>query len=202
MISIIIQSSALYWAMSLDLLLLLVVLYGRYEKQNLAVQFGQIMGSALLLVVSLLLAFVFRFIPAEWLLGFLGFIPLALGIKLLFVGEDDDEAELEKRLEKRKNKSIFMTALFVAFSSCGADNIALYTSYFAPMKLGHTVIATLTFLVNIVVLGEISRYIVRLPHLSDKLEKYNRWLVPVIYIGIGIMILIESGTLSHLTTFI
>ncbi|TKV30525.1 cadmium transporter, partial [Citrobacter sp. TBCS-11] len=37
-----------------------------------------------------------------------------------------------------------------------------------------------------------------IPHLHEILEKYSRWILAFVYIVLGIMVLIESGTLSKI----
>lgn len=57
---------------------------------------GQYLGFGLLVILSLLGAFGFTFLPPEWA-GFLGLIPIYLGIRMFFTKEED---EAEEALEK------------------------------------------------------------------------------------------------------
>lgn len=54
MFSVIINSTVIYWATALDLLILLAILYVRFDKKShLSITLGQIIGSFALVVVSL-----------------------------------------------------------------------------------------------------------------------------------------------------
>ena len=37
---------------------------------------------------------------------------------------------------------------------------------------------------------------------TEGLEKVEHWLVPVVFIGLGVFILIESGTLAHIASLL
>ncbi|MDR0300372.1 MAG: CadD family cadmium resistance transporter [Streptococcaceae bacterium] len=196
--AVIFQTTLLYWATALDLLLILALLYAKYpHAQHRLISLGQTMGSVGLVLVSFLLAVVFHFVPESWILGFLGLIPMAFGLKYLILG-DNDEAEVAELIEKRKHKSLFFTAVLISFASCGADNIGLFTPYLVNLKIADLLLALGTFLANIFLLSLISHRLTHLfPRFSEQLEKYNRWILSTVYIGLGLMILIESGTISH-----
>ncbi|MFK5234541.1 cadmium resistance transporter, partial [Lactococcus lactis] len=99
MFSVIINSTVIYWATALDLLILLAILYVRFDKKShLSITLGQIIGSFALVLVSLFFAVILKLVPEEWILGLLGLIPLGLGIKYLFFGDDDDDEELDELL--------------------------------------------------------------------------------------------------------
>ena len=202
MITIILKSTVLYWATALDLLLILTVLFIKFDKKkHAAIAWGQIVGSSLLVLVSLVFALVLQLVPQQWILGLMGLIPLAFGLKYLFVG-DDDEDELDELLEKRNQKNLFVMVVFLSFASCGADNIALFTPFFMTLHTHILLISIITFMVNIFILGFIGQYLARIPHFHDLLSRYSRWVLAIVYIGLGLMILIETKALSHLIDFI
>ncbi|GAB2028076.1 cadmium resistance transporter [Lactovum odontotermitis] len=191
---IIIQTTLLYWGTALDLLLILAILYVKYDKKfHPLIGLGQMVGSLLLIAVSLMLAFIFKFVPDQWILGFLGLIPLAFGLKYLFLG-DDDEDEIEEQLEKRKGKNLFFTVIILAFASCGADNIGLFTPYFVSLSTANVLLSVVVFLVNIIILGFLGKFLAQAKKAHEILEHSSRWIMSAIYIGLGILILVESGT--------
>ncbi|MDR2977658.1 MAG: CadD family cadmium resistance transporter [Streptococcaceae bacterium] len=200
--NIIIQSTVLYWATALDLLMVLALLYIKFDStHHKAISLGQAIGSLLLVAISLLLAFVFHFVPEDWILGFLGIIPLYFGLKYLFVGDDDDE-EVEEQLEKRKGKNLMLTVILISFASCGADNIGLFTPFFVTLSKTQVIISVITFLVNILILGLIGKQLSRIKWLHRWLGKYSRWILGVVYCALGILILFESGTVQKLLSFL
>lgn len=198
MITTIIQTTIIYWATALDLLLILSILFVKFDKsRHRLISLGQMLGSIILIGVSLLLAFIFKFVPEQWLLGFLGLIPLGFGLKYVILGDDDDE-EVEEALEKRKNKNLLITVTLISFASCGADNIGLFTPFFVNLKSYWIVVSLLTFIANIILLGFLGQIISKIRPLHYFLEKYGRWIMGIIYIGLGIIILLESGTVDKI----
>lgn len=203
MFSVIINSTVIYWATALDLLILLAILYVRFDKKShLSITLGQIIGSFALVVVSLFFAVILKLVPEEWILGLLGLIPLGLGIKYLFFGDDDDDEELDELLQKRKNKSLLGTVIIISFASCGADNIALFTPFFMTLSANNLLLSIIISALNILILGLLGKTIAKIPHLHDVLEKYSRWILAFVYIILGIMVLLESGTVSKILSFL
>lgn len=201
MFSVIINSTVIYWATALDLLILLAILYVRFDKKShLSITLGQIIGSFALVLVSLFFAVILKLVPEEWILGLLGLIPLGLGIKYLFFGDDDEE--LDELLQKRKNKSLLGTVIIISFASRGADNIALFTPFFMTLSANNLLLSIIIFALNILILGLLGKTIAKIPHLHDVLEKYSRWILAFVYIVLGIMVLLESGTVSKILSFL
>lgn len=153
-------------------------------------------------MVSLFFAVILKLVPEEWILGLLGLIPLGLGIKYLFFGDDDDDEELDELLQKRKNKSLLGTVIIISFASCGADNIALFTPFFMTLSTNNLLLSIIVFALNILILGLLGKTIAKIPHLHDVLEKYSRWILAFVYIILGIMVLLESGTVSKILSFL
>lgn len=159
--------------------------------------FGQMLGSIGLVFVSLLLAVVFQVILPAWILGFLGLIPIYFAIKLIIKG-DDDEAEVEETFSKRRDKNLLVTVAFLSFASCGADNIGLFTPYLATVNPKYLWLVLVTFVVNIVILSILSDQLSHIPHLSERLEQYSRWIVVFVYFALSIFIFIETGVVAKL----
>ena len=66
------------------------------RKEYRDIYIGQYLGSVILILVSLFLAFVLNYVPEKWVLGLLGLIPIYLGIKVAIY----DDCEGEKRAKK------------------------------------------------------------------------------------------------------
>ncbi|MFL4616949.1 cadmium resistance transporter, partial [Enterococcus faecium] len=56
--------------------------------------------------------------------------------------------------------------------------------------------------ISVAVLCYISYKLAKISFVSETLEKYERILVPIVFIGLGIYILIENGTIQTLLNFI
>ena len=102
MVQTIITAAILYIATAVDLLVILLIFFARAKtrKEYRDIYIGQYLGSIILILVSLFLAFVLNYVPEKWILGLLGLIPIYLGIKVAIY--DDCEGEKEQKRIKRK----------------------------------------------------------------------------------------------------
>lgn len=153
---------------------------------------GQYLGFSLLVLISLLGTFGIMLIPEKWV-GLLGLIPIYLGIKLFIKGEDDDESAILSGLGKFN--TFFLSVAFITFAN-GGDNIGIYIPFFATLNTSELVITVITFLVMVSVWCFIGYRLARFRHVSETLEKYGQWIIPVVFVGLGIYIMIETGTLG------
>lgn len=80
----------------------------------------------------------------------------------------------------------------------GGDNIAIYTPVFRTMSGLQAATTIIVFLVLVAIWCGIGRLVGTHPAVVEGLEKVEGWLVPAVFIGLGLYILIDSGTLAHL----
>ncbi|MBJ7816736.1 CadD family cadmium resistance transporter [Neisseria meningitidis] len=169
------------------------------RKDIINIYLGQFLGSVSLILLSLLFAFVLDYIPSKEILGLLGLIPIFLGIKVLLLGDSDGEAIAKEGLRKDNKNLIFLVAM-ITFASCGADNIGVFVPYFTTLNLANLIVALLTFLVMIYLLVFSAQKLAQVPSVGETLEKYSRWFVAVVYLGLGIYILVENNSFDMLWT--
>ena len=60
------------------------------------------------------------------------------------------------------------------------------------------VVTLLTFLVMIYLLVFSAQKLAQVPSVGETLEKYSRWFIAVVYLGLGIYILIENNVFDML----
>ncbi|GFL42993.1 cadmium resistance protein [Neisseria gonorrhoeae] len=168
-------------------------------KDIINIYLGQFLGSVSLILLSLLFAFVLDYIPSKEILGLLGLIPIFLGLKVLLLGDSDGESIAKEGLRKDNKNLIFLVAM-ITFASCGADNIGVFVPYFTTLNLANLIVALLTFLVMIYLLVFSAQKLAQVPSVGETLEKYSRWFVAVVYLGLGIYILIENNSFDMLWT--
>ena len=70
------------------------------RKEYRDIYIGQYLGSMILILVSLFLAFVLNYVPEKWILGLLGLIPIYLGIKVAIYDDCEGEKEQKELNEK------------------------------------------------------------------------------------------------------
>ena len=199
MIQNIVTSIILYSGTAVDLLIILMLFFAKRKsrKDIINIYLGQFLGSVSLILLSLLFAFVLNYIPSKEILGLLGLIPIFLGLKVLLLGDSDGEAIAKEGLRKDNKNLIFLVAM-ITFASCGADNIGVFVPYFTTLNLANLIVALLTFLVMIYLLVFSAQKLAQVPSVGETLEKYSRWFIAVVYLGLGMYILIENNSFDML----
>ena len=201
MIQNVVTSIILYSGTAVDLLIILMLFFAKRKsrKDIINIYLGQFLGSISLILLSLLFAFVLNYIPSKEILGLLGLIPIFLGLKVLLLGDSDGEAIAKDGLRKDNKNLIFLVAM-ITFASCGADNIGVFVPYFTTLNLANLIVTLLTFLVMIYLLVFSAQKLAQVPSVGETLEKYSRWFIAVVYLGLGIYILIENNSFDMLWT--
>ena len=203
MIQNVVTSIILYSGTAVDLLIILMLFFAKRKsrKDIINIYLGQFLGSVSLILLSLLFAFVLNYIPSKEILGLLGLIPIFLGLKVLLLGDSDGEAIAKDGLRKDNKNLIFLVAM-ITFASCGADNIGVFVPYFTTLNLANLIVTLLTFLVMIYLLVFSAQKLAQVPSVGETLEKYSRWFIAVVYLGLGIYILIENNSFNMLWTML
>ena len=203
MIQNIVTSIILYSGTAVDLLIILMLFFAKRKsrKDIINIYLGQFLGSVSLILLSLLFAFVLNYIPSKEILGLLGLIPIFLGLKVLLLGDSDGEAIAKDGLRKDNKNLVFLVAM-ITFASCGADNIGVFVPYFITLNLANLIVALLTFLVMIYLLVFSAQKLAQVSSVGEILEKYSRWFIAVVYLGLGIYILIENNSFDILWTIL
>ena len=201
MIHNVVTSIILYSGTAVDLLIILMLFFAKRKsrKDIINIYLGQFLGSVSLILLSLLFAFVLNYIPSKEILGLLGLIPIFLGLKVLLLGDSDGEAIAKEGLRKDNKNLIFLVAM-ITFASCGADNIGVFVPYFTTLNFANLMVTLFTFLVMIYLLVFSAQKLAQVPSVGETLEKYSRWFIAVVYLGLGIYILIENNSFDMLWT--
>ena len=199
MISTILTAVGMFAATNIDDIVVLTVLFlasTRGGPRPWQIVLGQYLGFTTLVVVSVLAALGLTIVPDEWV-GFLGLIPLAIGLwglarAIRKTGDDDDD---ETTAALRAGGLLGVAGITIAN---GADNIAVYTPVFRTIPPEDTIVTVIVFLVLVAVWCALGRLIGTHEKVTETLEKVEHWLVPAVFIGLGLFILIESGVVPRL----
>ncbi|MBO4128032.1 CadD family cadmium resistance transporter [Streptococcus suis] len=201
----IISAIGVYISTSIDYLIVLIILFAQLSqnKQKWHIYAGQYLGTGLFVGASLVAAYVVNFVPEAWMVGLLGLIPIYLGIRFAIVGEGEEEEEEEiiERLEQSKANQLFWTVTLLTIAS-GGDNLGIYIPYFASLDWSQTLVVLLVFAIGIIIFCELSRVLSSIPLISETIEKYQRIIVPLVFIPLGLYIMYESGTIETFLNFI
>ena len=198
MVGTIIAGVVTYWSTAIDLLIILMLFFAKVkDKKGVRdIYIGQFLGSGLLILVSLFFAVILHYVPDKRLLGFLGIIPVFLGIKALILGDSDGEKMANEKLKDTNQNNLIKTLIFITIVSCGADNVGLFVPYFISLALPKLLITLIVFLIMIFLLVFIAQKSVSIPTVGTVLEKYSRWFIGIVYIFIGGSVLIENGSIQ------
>lgn len=171
------------------LLTALFLTVGRGGPSNRQIVSGQFLGMGILVAVSMLAAIGLSSVPERWI-GLLGLVPIALGLRALVLVRRTAPGE---GVPATVSGVAGVTALTLAD---GADNVSVYIPLFRQAGAGAALTYVLVFAVLVGVWCAVARSVADRRPLVSLIERVGHWLVPVLYIAIGIRIVVVSGLLS------
>ena len=147
---------------------------------------GQYLGFAAIIGVALLAAAGLRIVPDRWV-GLLGLVPIGFGVwglRNLRRGDGDSRPPLAS--------TAFQVAA-ITFAN-GADNISVFTPLFRSLHTAGSLLASVLFLVLIGLCCALGALLGTHRAVVATLGRITHWLVPVVFIVVGLMILVMAGT--------
>ncbi|HFI0405548.1 TPA: cadmium resistance transporter [Streptococcus suis] len=176
---------------SIDYFLILFLLFSQAKKpgERRTIYFGQLLASFILILLSSILSQVANVFLADWILGLLGFVPILLGVRILF--ENEVETEIPD------SKIGLLSIIFISLAS-GADNLGIFTPYFTTLSTLETLLTAGLILLETVAICYLAEKFGSLHSISEFIEKYEKMILPTIFIILGIYILFEFGTMTYL----
>ncbi|PRZ12003.1 cadmium resistance protein CadD (predicted permease) [Nesterenkonia sandarakina] len=192
-LSSVVQAIGLFIATNIDDVIVVSLFFARGAGQRgttARIAAGQYLGFAGILGVAVLVSLgAGAFLPSA-AIPYFGLIPLALG---LWVGwqawredQDDDDAKIADK------KVSVWTVAAVTFAN-GGDNIGVYVPVFLNVEPATVVTYCIVFLVLVVALVMLAKFIATRPLIARALERWEHVLFPIVLIGLGIFILISGG---------
>ncbi|MGY0007722.1 cadmium resistance transporter [Micromonospora sp. I033] len=155
---------------------------------------GQYAGIGALLAVAVVVAAGLLVVPDPWT-GLLGLLPIGLGVRTLLSrdGEGEDEPP-----------AVVGSLLGVAGVTVanGADNIAVYVPVFRSLDPATGLVWLLVFAALVAVWCAAAALLANHPRVISLVGRAGHWLVPAVFIALGVIILTTSGVLPHLTALL
>jgi cadmium resistance protein CadD (predicted permease) len=174
--------------------LLLVMLLGANARRRSAVLLGFLCSTIAVICVSALGVAAEGAIGPE-LIGYLGVVPLLLGVHMLYVswssGNTADE-ELELPVNTTEPK-IWWSTFILMFSNSG-DSVAVFLPLLAESGRSALLIIICSYLAMAVLWSGLSYLISGNQNLARRLEHRAEKIVPWIMIGVGTYILMDTAT--------
>ena len=195
-------------ATNIDDIIILLLFFsqvdGNLRRQHIVV--GQYLGFTFLIVASLPGYFGGLIVPREWI-GFLGLLPIAIGVKQLISREKDTTQvqTVNSDIENASASNPIVSFLFSILNpqtykvaavtvANGGDNISIYIPLFAGSKLASLAVTLAVFFFMVGVWCAIAYLLTRQPTIAYVLTRYGDRVVPFVLIGLGLLIMYERGT--------
>ncbi|MEU5791822.1 cadmium resistance transporter [Micromonospora purpureochromogenes] len=149
---------------------------------------GQYLGIGALVATALVVAAGLLVVPDPWT-GLLGLLPIGLGIRALLARTDDEATP-----------AVVGGALGVAGVTIanGADNIAVYVPVFRSLEPAAGLVWLVVFAALVALWCAVAALLGGHPRVVRLVGRAGHWLVPVIFVGVGLVILVTSGVLTRL----
>ena len=181
-------------ATNMDNLLILVVLLGANSRRKSAVLLGFICSAIAVISISALGVAVGSMLGAN-LIGYLGVVPLLLGIYMLYQSRrgrhtDEDRAETVPNSTEPK---IWLSTFVLMFSNSG-DSVAVFLPLLAESRRSSLLIMVSCYLTMAVLWAGLAYMISGQRDLARRIEHRAEKIVPWIMIGVGIYILMDTAT--------
>jgi cadmium resistance protein CadD (predicted permease) len=200
-ISLALVAAGLFATTNVDDLFLLVGFFSDRNLPSWQVVLGQIIGVAVLIVVSLSAALAaLAFSPSY--VGLLGFAPIILGafkIRALFADERAADSPAE-RLGRLTGGGLLGVALVTIAS--GADNIGVYTPFLAAQTPAQIGVIVFVFIALTVVWCFTARWLVSHRAIGTFLRSAAPIVLPAVLIVLGVSILYTTGAGTLIARFV
>ncbi|GIO27935.1 cadmium resistance transporter [Ornithinibacillus bavariensis] len=185
-------------ATGMDEMLILIVLFAhaRNHKQIRQVYIGQQIGMTFVLLIAVVVVYWISFITEEWT-GLLGFLPIIIGIMELFERDDEDE-ESSTTLQKTAIFSNLTVRVAIIAIAGGAEELAIFIPYFTSLNVKEVLIAILTFILLVPIWSAICHILGSVKQIYTFVGRFQRFIIPMIFIGIGVKVLLESDAIETL----
>lgn len=191
-----------FTATNLDDILILLLFFSQVNAvfRRRHIVFGQFLGFSALVLASLPGFFGSLIFPPDWI-GMLGLLPIAIGLSRWLNPEtDDSEAEAELEQSEKSFFSSFVSTQTYSVAAVtvanGGDNIGIYVPLFASNTLESLAVIIGVFFSLVGVWCYAAYRLIQMRAIADSLTRYGNQLVPFVLIGLGIAILVNSGTLA------
>jgi len=154
----------------------------------LKITLGQYLGFTVIVLISMI-GYGLSFALSSEPIGFLGLLPILLGVwKLLDLLFDDDGEEEEGKL--RGLKSILKVASITLMN--GGDNIGTYIPLFSQARGEEIAVYVVVYYILLGIWCFVAWLIMGQKHVLRLVEKYMAWVIPFLYVGLGIYITVKS----------
>jgi cadmium resistance transport/sequestration family protein len=208
LVEVIIAAIASFAATNLDDIIILMIFFAQVGNSTFRrrhIIFGQYLGFFVIILASLPGFFGGLILEKKWI-GILGLVPIIIGVSRLINRQNENEIQaVSEELNSSPNNTSMMSILGSVLSpqtykvatitfANGGDNIGIYVPLFASSNLMSLGVILSVFIVMIGIWCYLAYQLTRHQAIANILTRRGHHLVPFVLIGLGIYILIDSGT--------
>ncbi|WP_042142014.1 cadmium resistance transporter [Paucisalibacillus sp. EB02] len=182
-------------ATGIDEMLVLILLFAhaRNQKQIRQVYIGQQIGMTFILVLAIIAISGISSFAGKWT-GLLGLLPIIIGVMELMENDEDNESPgILNKISMFSNLTLRVAIIAVVG---GAEELAIYVPYFTSLTWNEIILAIITFLIMIPIWCGIWHMVGSMKNIYRFVKRFQRILIPVVFIGIGMKVLLESDTIE------
>ncbi|KAJ4317798.1 hypothetical protein N0V84_007160 [Fusarium piperis] len=156
---------------------------------------GQYVGFTIIVGVSMIGFGASLLLPTQPI-GFLGLLPILLGVWWLFAiifpsGEEETEDSPGDKVSTAAGlKSIFKVSAITIMN--GADNISTYVPLFSQAEGAEIAVYVVVYYIFLGLWCLIAFLIMKQKHILRVAQRYARVVVPFLYMGLGVFIIVKS----------
>lgn len=188
----------LYVSTDIDDIFVLLAFFADPRFRTREVVLGQFLGIFTLVIGSMALALAARQVPPAYI-GLLGLVPLGLGVKKLWellsgAEEEDPEEEIEEGWFRHSGRVLAVAGVTVAN---GGDNLGVYIPLFAAKPPATLALYLGVFFAMTGLWCALAVALVRHARAGALVKRFSRYLVPWVFIGLGVYILVEAGSFGY-----
>lgn len=185
---------AAFVSTNIDDLFILMIFFATLRLPSVQIILGQYIGMGSLMGISLVGSLITLIVPRN-IIGLIGLIPIALGIKELLKldnkGDKEEDEKLTKKLRRKNIQLPFLTVAAVTFS--GSEEIGVYTTLFATNNEVEAIITLVSVTMVITAFWcFMANYLVKHSLLAEIFRSIGSRVLPYVLIGLGLYILVEA----------
>lgn len=155
----------------------------------LKITLGQYIGFTAIIIISMIGFGASLVLPSEPI-GFLGLLPILMGIwklfELLFPKEEE-----ESESQFAGMKSILNVSVTTLMN--GGDNIGTYVPLFSQAKGAEIAVYVVTYYILLGVWCLVAFLVMKQKHILLVAQRYAAMVIPFLYVGLGLYIIIKSS---------
>ncbi|WP_191363259.1 cadmium resistance transporter [Limosilactobacillus oris] len=164
---------------------ILLFLLKKYKVRDVIL--GYVTGVLILVAASFFLGKILAIFMPEWLLGILGFLPIWMAIH-----DNDEEAN------QTEKASPILTVLITYLAVCAGCNLSILLPILIGVSLIHFGEVLLFVIVFTTIIVLLLKGIGEIPIVNNFMSKYSEISTKIVYIGVGLYVVWDSGLISHL----